>query len=632
MTDIVADIIDTKGGERIRIDAPFVYKDRITAIPGSKYDKKTLVWSVPLSWQSCLALRSTFGDALTLGRRLTDWATVWRGSRVDPALALKAATEAEGYPDLYPHQRADVAFLLAARRAFLCNEPGLGKTAASISTLRRFYELGENPFPLLVITLNSAKYSWKKEIERVWPGLKVTVLDGTPAQKRKSLKAFSGGIPCVLHGGEKVSKKKNPECTCPGHVLVVNYEALSTFSRLESYGSTALKKCVDCGGSDPKVTVAKCQVHRKELNEIEFRSAIADESHRLKDPTSGFSRAAKAAVGDADIRIALTGTPVANHPGDLWSQLNWLDPVAYPSRTKYIDRFLDVSYPIFGGIEILGIKPGMEAEFFGGLDPMLRRMTKKSAGIKLPPKIYKIRECEMSPKQKKAYQELEKGMVTIMDSGKLLLADSKMNQRLKLLQLASAYGEVEEKTFIDKEGNEQIRTNLILSEPSAKLDAFMEDIEGFEEQSVAVFCPSKQVINLLAARMDKAGIPYARITGDESASLRQQHMDAFQQGRVKFVLCTTGAGGTAITLTKASIQARIGRSWSSIEDTQAEDRTHRIGSEQHESILYIDYITKGTVEEKVLEALDKKERSLQEILKDDELWNKILNDEEQDDS
>lgn len=605
MVDILADIVDVKDSQRIKIDAPYIYKDRITAIAGSKYDKKTLMWTIPLSWQSCLALRSTFGEKLTIGKRLADWAAEWRQTRIDPALALRQATDAPGYADLFPHQRAGVAFLRTAHRAILADAPGLGKTRTSVATLRRLYEEGETVFPALVVTVNSAKRSWAREIEEVWPGLTVQVVDGSATQRRKQLKT-------------------------PAHIYIMNWEALAPHSRLQSYGSTALRRCPECGGADPKITTAKCQVHVKELNEIPLKSVIADEAHKIKDPATQFSRALKAATGDAEYRIALTGTPIANHPGDLWSILNWLYPDGYPASTKFIDRLLDVSYPVFGGVEILGIKPEAQWEFFGGLDPILRRMTKESAGIKLPPKIFERRDVELSPKQKKAYKELEENMVAMLDNGDMLLVDSKLTQMGRLLQFAAAYGEVETKQFIDKDGEQKTRTLVHLTEPSAKLDAFMEDMEGFGDESVAVFHPSKQVIDLLAARLDKKGVPYGRITGDESTAHRQVHMDAFQKGKVKYILCTTGAGGISVTLTKASICVRLGRSWSNVDDLQAEDRTHRIGSEQHDSILYIDYVSKGTVEERVMDALEKKNMSLQEILRDEQLMNSILRNEEED--
>src|SRR5213595_1590854 len=129
---------------------------------------------------------------------------------------------------------------------------------------------------------------------------------------------------------------------------------------------------------DKNVKVTSCEAHSKELNKIEFKSVIGDEIHRIKDPASKVSRAFKAATGDAPIRIGLSGTPLASTPDDLYSPLNWLFPEAYPSKTKFIDRFCITADSGWGsGKIVIGIRPEMEQEFFSGIDPFTRRMSKE---------------------------------------------------------------------------------------------------------------------------------------------------------------------------------------------------------------------------------------------------------------
>lgn len=189
-----------------------------------------------------------------------------------------------------------------------------------------------------------------------------------------------------------------------------------------------------------------------------------------------------------------------------------------------------------------------------------------------------------------------------------------------MLQFSASYAEIDSKTVVDKStGEERLEQFVRLSEPSGKLDAFMEDLDSFGDESVVVFSPSKQLINMLATRFDKLKVPYGRITGDEDTMERQIHVDNFQSGRTKFILCTTGAGGTGITLTKASIAVYLGRPWSNIDSEQSEGRTHRLGSEIHEKIVYRDYVSTGTVEEAVFDALVNKSTQLQTILRDRDL-------------
>jgi len=591
--------ISPEDENKIVIVIPSMYQDLLRSIPGASFNSKTFSWTLPLTYPGFLALNTTFKHELKIGGRLQAWAEEIYREKISPSLALRDLVQANGYPDLYPHQNAGVRFLTLAERALLCDGLGSGKTRTAFSSVKRLSEMGKNPFPVLVVAPNSTKISWQREIEQVWPGLKVTVINGSVAQRRKQFKE-------------------------PAHVYVINWEAVAGHSRLSAYGNIALKKCPDCGGADEKVTAAKCHVHLKELNHINFQTVIADEAHRMKDGASQQTRALKAATGDAPFRFALTGTPVANTPDDLWSILNWLYPEAFPSKTKFIDRYLDVSLNAYGSMTILGIKSHMEPEFFGFLDPILRRMPKEVILPFLPPVVYERRDVEMAPKQKKAYEQMRDKMVAELDNGDLLVTTSPLTKMTRLLQFSLAYAEMVDVEVTDEHGNKRMEQKAVLSEPSSTLDAFMDDIEGFGEESVIVFSASKQLINLLSKRMEKAGIRHGRITGDEDSIERQIHMDNFQQGKTQFILCTTGAGGTGITLTRASTAVYLGRPWSNIESEQSEGRNHRLGSEVHEKITYIDYVTKGTVQEVVFDALFNKSVQLQTILRDADLIRKTM--------
>lgn len=594
--------LDPNDSSKIVVDAPFRFKDLIKALPGSKY--KSGVWTVPTSWPMCIALRTTFKDDLTIGTNLAEWASQWRSERVEPGYAWRNELDAEGPENLYPHQRAGVKFLSAVKRGLLCDGLGSGKTYTSFATIDALEKEGKDVYPLLIVCPNSTKFSWQRAIRDINPDISVTVVQGTSTQRKKQFKEFA------THN----------------QVLVLNWEALKGHSRIAPFGSSALKRCIACGGKDPKVKEAACQVHEKELNSIEFNAIIADEAHRMKNGAALSARALKAATGNAEYRFALTGTPIANSPDDLWSILNWLYPEAYPSKVKFIDRYCDVAFNVWGQPTVTGIRMGMEREFFAGIDPILRRMPKEVVLPFLPPIVYERRDVEMSPKQAKAYKQMQEMMLAEIDDN-LLINTNPMTKMTRLLQLASTYMEVEDYEAIDKvTGEKVIKQKVTLTEPSAKLDAFMDDIESFGDESVIVFHPYKQVINMLSKRLEKADIRHGRITGDEDEMARQFHMDQFQEGKTKFILCTTGAGGTGITLTKASVAAYLGRPWSAIDSEQSEGRNHRLGSEIHDKIIYRDYVSRGTVEEAVFEALILKNDQLQAILRDKELLRKVVKD------
>jgi SNF2 family DNA or RNA helicase len=536
-------------------------------------------------------LRSTFKEELTIGPRLGAWAKNERESRIDPSNLLRdIEVQEDGDQDLFPHQRAGVDFLVKSRRALLADEPGLGKTAQAIRALKKMFDEGQEVFPALVICPNTLKSNWEREFDRWWPGVNVSVVKGSAIQRKKAFE-------------EKAD------------VYVINWESLRTHSKLLSYGSIALARCEDCGGHDSRVTVNRCEVHSRELNLIDFKSVIADEIHRSKDPKSKQTRALWAATGEADIRYALTGTPIANDVVDLWPILHWLDPKEWPSKTKWIDRYVNTMINAFGGMMVIGLKPTMTEEFYAGINPRMRRMLKAKVLPWLPKVMTERRDVEMGAKQAKAYKQMLQNMIAMLENdegvtGDALVAPNPLTQTIRLLQFANAYAQIE----VSETGEEQV----ILSDPSCKVDALMDDMKNgdFGDDSVAVCAVSRQLIDILSARLTKEGIAHGLITGAQDSDERQRAIDDFQAGKTKWILFTAQAGGVGVTLTKARRLVMLQRPWSLVDYKQALDRVHRIGSEIHDSIIITDYVTEGSIEERVIEALDVKSDNFEQIVKD----------------
>ena len=558
-----------------------------------------MVWSVPASWATCLALRSTFKNDLVIGPRLTEWAGNELANRITPANELRdlETLEDPSNEDLFPHQRAGVKFLATAKRALLADEPGLGKTAQAIRALKQLQDSGTPVFPALIVCPNTLKKNWKREFDRWWPGLDIQVIKGSATQRRKQFNE-------------------------PAQVFIINWESLRGHSRLAPYGSVALARCTECGGHDDKVTENRCEVHRRELNEINFKSVVADEIHRSKEPKSKQSRALWAATGDADIRYALTGTPIANNVLDLWSILHWISPEEWPSKTRWIDRMVNTMLNAFGGMMVLGIKPHMEQEFYAALNPRMRRMLKAKVLPWLPEMMFERRDVEMSTKQKKAYDQMRDMMIAELEGGEALTAPSVLTQTIRLLQFASSYAEI-----AANEDTGEIKA--VLADPSCKVDALMDDIKNgdFGNDSVAVCAVSRQLIYLLSAALTKEKIEHGLITGAQNEDERQQAVDDFQSGKIKWILFTAQAGGVGITLTAARRLIMLQRPWSLVDHRQALDRVHRIGSEIHDSIIITDYVTEGTIEERVIQVLETKADNFEQIVRDKDKLLTLLKDD-----
>jgi SNF2 family DNA or RNA helicase len=240
----------------------------------------------------------------------------------------------------------------------------------------------------------------------------------------------------------------------------------------------------------------------------------------------------------------------------------------------------------------------------------------------LPPVLKERRDIEMSAKQKKAYEQMRELMIAELEGGEAVVAPSPLTQTTRLLQFASSYAEM---TFDEITGESRVK----LIGPSCKVDALMDDIANgdFGDDSVAVCAVSRQLIELLSEEMTKAKIPHGLITGAQDEDERQQAVDDFQSGKIKWVLFTAQAGGVGITLTAARRLVMLQRPWSLVDHKQAMDRVHRIGSEIHDSIVIMDYVTEGTIEERVIDVLDTKADNFEQIVRDKTQLLKILKDE-----
>lgn len=511
---------------------------------------------------------------------------------------------------LLDFQRPGVAFLVRNRRAILADPPGLGKTAQLIRTLQVLAEMDEQPFPALIICPNSLKLStWSFELSKWAPELTVQVVDGNATQRRKQLAT-------------------DAQC------FILNWEGVRLHSRLAGYGTIAL---------------SEKERAPKELNEMGFRTVIADEAHKMAEPRAAQTRALWAVMHAAEFRYLATGTPVKKDIGNLWALLHGIEPTWFPARTKYLDRFADTSINYFGGLDVHGIKPQTKDEFFQIIDPLIRRIPKKAALPQLPPKLPdQIRHTPMTPKQKGAYEQMRQHMIANIDG--LLVAPNPLAQVMRLNQLASSFAELvpvtrrETRTrpvytdewYEDENGKhrrhflrddsgdvvtekytvEYPDFDVRLTDPSPKVDDLVDLLEEMGDEPLVVGAESRQLIELASGRLTRLNIPHGLVTGAQSGYERAEAVRRFQDGEHRAILLTLGAGAEGLTLTRASRGLSMQDSYSSIRNQQFADRFYRIGSEIHDSIQLIKQIAPGTVEETKQEILATKAMRMEEVVRD----------------
>ena len=592
---------------------------QIKMIPGKKWDRKAKRWTLPKSYAACIVLRELFGDRIVVEPELASWARSERERR-NEVLSLREALELDGISEfandhddkLFPFQIPGRDFLVKARFALLGDQMGSGKTFQTIAAIKAVDYVNaldikgdgsgavvKGGYPVLIVCPNSLKRNWEREIKRWLPEANPFVIQGSAAKRRVQI---------------------NEAAEADNAIIIVNIEAMKLHSRLSSYGSTRLKRCMECETKTqpgtPDLKESACEVHEKELNRIPFRACVLDEAHRVKDPNALQTRAIWNVFHGPSVnyRWALTGTPVANHPGDLWSILFTIDPTMFPTRSLFEDRYALTEYNHFGGRSIVGLNPRHKDEFFTIIDPHFRRMIKADVLKQLPDKIYLRRDVEMTPKQAKAYKDIAKDLVTVLDDGTVLVADGNLAGATRLLQFASAYCAVDQGPTPDDPATWIVE--LTDTPKSPKVDELMSIIEDNPGKPLAIAAEHRQLIDLAAARLTDAGIPFARVTGGISADERDAAVQAFQDGKIDYLLFTYKAGGVGLNLTRADTLVRLQRGWSLVEQKQGEDRVHRIGSEVHESVTIIDLVTAGTIEETQIERLYQKGERLEEIVRD----------------
>jgi SWI/SNF-related matrix-associated actin-dependent regulator of chromatin subfamily A-like protein 1 len=560
-------------GNRIEVDIdPHRDKLLIRSVPGRKFDLEKQLWFVPLSWASCIALRGIFGESLQIGPELSKWAAHEKATRVDPAMQLHNVLDLEkddpNLTGLYPFQKAGAEFLRVAQRALLADEMGTGKTIQTIAALKML-----DAKKILIVCPNSVKRNWSRELGIWWPEVFSVVYQ--PGKKGKD------ALDAIQDGSARV--------------LIINWENTWRLSKLAPFGSI---KMTD-KDKEPKA-----------LNGIIFDAVVADEAHRAKEPSAKQTRALWELMRPATYRFALTGTPVANSPRDLWSIMHGLAPEEYAGYTQFVDRYGMVSWNAFGGLEVIGLNPTTRDEFFKFFDPRFIRRSKELVLPELPPKIYTSRVCALPSKQKKAYKELEKMMLTELDSGDMAYVTSPLAKLVRLRQVAAAYVNIDDGQWE-------------LTEPSGKLDELDAVLEEAGDEQVVVFAEHRQLIDLYAKRLEKRNVKFGLITGGASPDERQHDIEEFKAGRLRIMLGTLGAGGEGVDgLQVASTVIFLQRAYSMIKDKQAEDRLHRDG--QKNAVEVIDIVSEDTIEDRIFEVLGEKTERLEEICRDQATLRRLL--------
>ncbi len=335
--------------------------------------------------------------------------------------------------------------------------------------------------------------------------------------------------------------------------------------------------------------------------EYTYSIAILDEAQHIKNRATQNALAAKKI--QADHRLVLTGTPIENGVTDLWSIMDFLMP-GYLGGHKEFHEFYEL--PILNGG---GDGDHAQAKLRRKLHPFLLRRLKKQVAKDLPPKIERIAPCKLTQDQHKVYKALlEESKARINE---MVEKDGFNKSRMEILKTLLRLRQT--CNHIDLLKLEEVKSK----HPSAKMELFFELLDEAMDSKhrVLVFSQFTSMLAILREEMEARDMKYCYLDG--STKDRQEVVRRFNKDHsIPVFLMSLKAGGTGLNLTGADMVIHFDPWWNPAVEDQATDRAHRIG--QKRTVYSVKLITKGTVEEKVVEMQERKKMVIDATLTTDE--------------
>ncbi|MCC3273351.1 DEAD/DEAH box helicase [Arthrobacter zhangbolii] len=337
---------------------------------------------------------------------------------------------------------------------------------------------------------------------------------------------------------------------------------------------------------------------------LDWDGLILDEAQFVKNRVTRVHQCARDLP--APFKLAITGTPMENNLMELWGLFAIVAPGLFPSARKFADEY---QRPIERGDS-----PDLLARLRRRIRPLLMRRTKEAVAKDLPEKQEQVLEVELHPKHRKIYEthlqrERQKlmGLIQDMDRNRMIVFRS-----LTLLRMLSL-----DASLVEEE-HEGV--------PSAKLDVLFEQLEDItaEGHRALIFSQFTSFLKKAADRLDEQGIKYAYLDG--STRNRAEVIASFKDGVVPVFLISLKAGGFGLNLTEADYVFLLDPWWNPAAESQAVDRTHRIG--QKNNVMVYRMVARDTIEEKVMALKEQKAKLFSSVMDDDAVFSSALTAED----
>ncbi|HET7864375.1 MAG TPA: DEAD/DEAH box helicase [Burkholderiaceae bacterium] len=457
--------------------------------------------------------------------------------------------------ELRAYQQLGLAWLQFLREhrlaGILADDMGLGKTAQTLAHVLLEKQSGRLDRPALVILPTSLVFNWQAEARRIAPDLRVL----------------------VLHGKERAERFES----IPQHDLVLTTYPL-------------VWRDIDV------------------LKEHQFHLLVLDEAQTVKNRSSRGADAVRQLR--ARHRLCLTGTPLENHLGELWTQFDFLLPGLLGNAREFTRRWRQP-------IEKLG--QTLRAQVLAArIRPFVLRRRKEDVARELPPKTEVVRRVALEGAQRDLYETVravmdEQVRKEIASKGLARSHIMLLDALLKLRQVCCDPHLLKKRTL--PEGIER-----------AKLDALSEMVIELvdEGRRILVFSQFAEMLALISQRLVEDGIGHALLTGRTRD--RQAVVEQFQGGAVPVFLISLKAGGVGLNLTAADTVIHFDPWWNPAAETQATDRAHRIG--QDKPVFVYKLVAAGSIEERILALQQRKAQLAEAVLgRDDERAQKFTQED-----
>lgn len=329
------------------------------------------------------------------------------------------------------------------------------------------------------------------------------------------------------------------------------------------------------------------------LRKIDFEYIVLDESQQIKNKDSKVFQAINTL--QAKHRLSLSGTPIENSLSDLWAQMQFINPGLLSGFRFFQKHFIT---PIEKHRD-----EARKAELRNLVQPYLLRRTKEQVAPELPELSEQLFYCEMSPEQKKLYEK-EKSAAR----NQLIGAYDAKDPRYKFQVLQSL-------TRLRQLANHPVLANPDFQGGSGKFNDVLEKWSEIQKagHKVLIFSAFVQYLQQFRNVLETQKIPFAWLTGELKSAQRKREVERFMQDEaIQSFLISIKAGGTGLNLTAADYVFILDPWWNPFIEQQAIARAHRIG--QDKNVMVIKFITRDTIEDKILQLQQRKEQVAADIL------------------